>query len=74
MVFKLTPVNTSQAKTYIIKIKRTGFIRVLNCVIMSFLEIRSLNLRKSKTTLLSFILLLIFFRFGFVEKQLLYVL
>jgi len=57
-----------------IKIERTGFIGVLNCVVMSFLEIRSSNLRKSETTLASFILLLTSFRFGFVGRQLLHVL
>jgi hypothetical protein len=57
-----------------IKIKHTGFIGVLNYIIISFLEIRSSNFRKSKTTLLLFILLLISFRFGFVKRQLLHVL
>jgi hypothetical protein len=41
---------------------------------MSFLEIRSLNLRKLETMLPLFTLPLISFRFGFVGRQLLYVL
>jgi hypothetical protein len=74
VVFKLTPVKTNQVETCMIKIERTGFIGVLNYIIMSFLEIRSSNLYKSKTTLPLFILPLTSFRFGFIGRQLLHVL
>ena len=73
MVFKLILVDTNWVETRIIKIKYTRFIGVLNYIVMSFLEIRSSNLCKSKTTLPLFILPLTSFRFGFVGKQLLHV-
>lgn len=74
VAFKFMLVNTSQVEMRMIKIKGIGFVGGLNCVVMSSLEIRSLNLRKSELIFPSFIPHLTSCRFTFVGRQLLHVL
>jgi hypothetical protein len=72
MVLKLTPANMNWLELNMIRIERTGFIGLLNCVVMSFLEIKSLTLCKcERMSSLYLSPLLTFIRFGFVGRQLL---